>query len=312
MQEMLNAPQPSLQQIAKGVYAWIGVDGNSNAGAVETAQGLVAIDAQQSVRLGRQFRSVAEATLTRPIVCLVNTHFHLDHTAGNVAFEGVPILAHERTLSIMTDYLGPIDAESWSISALGPKLRLFFGSNFKSLVAAGSEGERWFIDRMTGPDNETILLRPPTETFAHSFTFEMPGDRLKMEYWGPAHSDGDLVIWLENAKVAFLGDLMFHGRVPWLGDCDLDGWIDRLARVLLLDVDAVVPGHGPVATLQDVEDFRTLLMSLRSAVAAAVRNGLSEEAASIEVNLPEYRHLSRYKEWMPYNVRAVYQYLKSL
>lgn len=309
---MFNAPKLSLQPIARGVHAWIGVNGNSNGGVIETAEGCVVIDAQQTARLGTQLRAATEAALQRPITRLVNTHFHLDHTAGNIAFGGVPILAHDHTLSIMSGYLGPTNNGTWNISAIEPKLRLFFGSNFKSLVAAGSDGERWFIDRMTGPDNATIVLRAPTETFADTFCFETPGDRVRMEYWGPAHSDGDLVIWLEQVKVAFLGDLMFLGRVPWLGDCDLDGWIDRLARVLLLDVETVVPGHGPVATMQDVDVFRAHLVSLRAAVAAAVKGGVSEDAAVVEVNLPEYQNLARYREWMPYNVRAVYQYLKSI
>lgn len=309
---MLPPSQPSLQPIANGVYAWVGVNGNSNAGVIETTDGFVAIDAQQTARLGRQFRSATELALSRPIMRLVNTHFHLDHTAGNIAFAGVPILAHERTLSIMSDYLGPTDNGTWRISGLEPKLRLFFGSNFGSLVAPGSEGERWFIDRMTAPDNETIVLRAPTETFTGSFCFEAPGDKVRMEYWGPAHSDGDLVIWLEEAKVAFLGDLMFYGRFPWLGDCNLDGWIDRLARFLLLDIEIVVPGHGPVTTMKEVADFRSLLMTLRAAVAAAIKSGSSEEAAAREVDLVEYRKMPRYREWMPYNVRAVYQYLKSL
>ena len=312
MQDMLDAPQPSLQKIAKGVLVWIGANGNSNAGVIETAEGSVVIDAQQTAQLGTQLRVAAESALDRPITRLVNTHFHLDHTAGNIAFDGVPVLGHERTLSIMADYLGPSDRGTWNISGLEPKLRLFFGANFNSLVAPGTDGQRWFIDRMTAPDNDTIALRAPTETFADTFCFETPGDRVKMEYWGPAHSDGDLVIWLEQAKVAFLGDLMFLGRVPWLGDCDLDGWIARLARVLLLAVETVVPGHGPVASLQDVAEFRNHLVTLRGAVLSAVKAGFSEDAAVAEVSLPEYRHLARYREWMPYNVRAVYQYLKSI
>jgi glyoxylase-like metal-dependent hydrolase (beta-lactamase superfamily II) len=311
MQDTLNGTRLSLQPIARGVHAWIGLNGNSNAGVIETAEGSVVIDAQQTAQLGTQLRMATEAALNRPIMRLVNSHFHLDHTAGNVAFAGVPVLSHERTLSVMTDYLGPAYGGTWSISDLGRKLRLFFGSNFNSLVKPGSEGERWFIDRMTAPDNQTIVLRPPSETFADKFRFETPNDRVMMEYWGPAHSDGDLVIWLKEAKVAFLGDLMFHGRFPWLGDCDLDGWIERLDRFLGLDVEVVVPGHGPVATMKEVAEFRALLVALRSAVAAAVKSGLSEEAAAREVDLIEYRNMPRYREWMPYNVRAVYQYLRS-
>ena len=94
MQDMLDAPQPSLQKIAKGVLVWIGANGNSNAGVIETAEGSVVIDAQQTAQLGTQLRVAAESALDRPITRLVNTHFHLDHTAGNIAFDGVPVLGH--------------------------------------------------------------------------------------------------------------------------------------------------------------------------------------------------------------------------
>jgi glyoxylase-like metal-dependent hydrolase (beta-lactamase superfamily II) len=293
------------------VYTWIGVNGDSNAAAVETVDGVVAIDAQQTMRLANQFRTALQGALGRRVTCLVNTHVHLDHTAGNAAFADVSILAHERTRAIMERDLGASRDGAWSITALAPKLRLFFGSNIQDLVAPGTAEETWFITRMSGPDYDTIVLREPTETFADRLSFACAGDRLRLEYWGPAHCDGDLVIWLPAAKVAILGDLMFHGRFPWLGDCDLDGWIERLGQVLRLDVDKVVPGHGPVASLKDVADFRALLMALRAAVMAAIKSGLSEDAAARDVMLPRYSAMPRYREWMPFNVRAAYRYLTS-
>jgi len=110
--------------------------------------------------------------------------------------------------------------------------------------------------------------------------------------------------------VAFLGDLLFHGRFPWLGDCDLDGLIAALGRVLALDIAVVVPGHGPPATLADVARFRDMLAELRGAVDRAIKTGVSEEAAVAEVALPQYAHIQRYAEWMPLDVRAAYRYLR--
>jgi glyoxylase-like metal-dependent hydrolase (beta-lactamase superfamily II) len=103
---------------------------------------------------------------------------------------------------------------------------------------------------------------------------------------------------------------MFHGRFPWLGDCDLDGWIDALGHVLALDVDVVVPGHGAPTTREHVAKFREMLIALRAAVARAVKAGLSEDAAVREVSLPQYADIQRYKEWMPIDVRAAYRYLR--
>jgi cyclase len=308
---MLDNAGSSLREVAKGVYAWIGANGDSNAGAVVTSEGVVAIDAQQTLTQAKQFRAAIGASIGLPVLSLVNTHFHLDHTAGNEAFADVPILAHERTRRMMEHYLGPGDEGRWIVSEIEPKLRLFFGSNIRDLVPPGSAAEAWFVSRMSGADYEYIALRAPTWTFADSFSFHDSDARLRLDYWGPAHSDGDLVVQLERAKVAFLGDLMFHGRFPWLGDCDLDGWIEQLARILLLDLDIIVPGHGPVVTLAEVAEFRALLQAIRGGAANAISIGASEDAAVLNATLPQYEYMPRYREWMPFNIRAAYRYLRS-
>ena len=306
----MSAAQPSLEQIAEGVWAWIGERGDSNAGAFLTSDGLVAVDAQQTIALATSFRQAVERAAGRTVETLVNTHFHLDHTAGNVCFAKLPILAHRRTQALIEHYLGASDGP-WKVSDVETRLKLFFGGNVRDLVPPGSAEEAWFVQRMSGPDYATIVLHAPSRTFEDAFAFRTSRGQMRLDYWGPAHCDGDLVVWSSSAKVAFLGDLMFNGRFPWLGDCDLDGWIKQLGRILTLDIEKVVPGHGPVTSLKEVAAFRDLLSGLRDAVAAAIARGGSEDAAAQEVSLPRYAHLPRYKEWMPLNVKAVYRYLKS-
>jgi len=295
-----------LTTVAPGVHAWIGAGGDSNAGAVDTPHGLLVIDAQQNQDLAEAFRATLSASVGQPVRALVNTHYHIDHIAGNVAFADVPIVAHEKTLQALVHELGPLSADGATIANPLSKARMFFGSNFDQLVP---EGERnWFIARVSG--ESPLTVRPPTETFADRVSLRLQNDTLHVEYWGPAHCDGDLIIYLENARVAFLGDLLFNGRFPWFGDCDLNGWIACLERVLKMDLDTAVPGHGPPATLREVAAFRDLLAAVRSAVEAAVKSGLSEDAAAREVAIPEYTHMQRYKEWMPFNVRSTYRYLR--
>ena len=77
-----------------------------------------------------------------------------------------------------------------------------------------------------------------------------------------------------------------------------------------MDLDTVVPGHGPPATLKEAAAFRDLLTDVRRAVHDAIRAGLSEEAAVREVVIPAYAGMQRYREWMPFNVRAAYRYLR--
>ena len=306
----MASPEPQLLAIADGVYAWIGAGGDSNAGAIDTPDGMLAVDAQQYPRLARQFRTAVDTVTGKPIRGLINTHCHLDHTSGNIVFADVPILAHEKTLAAMHAALGPKTGAHWTITDYATKIRFLFGQNLLELVPEHDPAQSWFRGRISQPDYDTVVIAPPTETFADQFTFHLPRDTVHLGYWGAAHCDGDIVVQLEKSRVIFLGDLLFCGRFPWLGDCDLNGWIDRLARVLTLDIEVVVPGHGMPATLKEVARFRAMLIALRDAVDAAIKSGASEEAAVREVSLPQYAGIPRYGDWLPIDVRAAYRYLR--
>jgi glyoxylase-like metal-dependent hydrolase (beta-lactamase superfamily II) len=302
--------EPQLLTVAPGVHAWIGAGGDSNAGAVETRDGLIAIDAQQYPRLARQFRAAIEAKTGKPVRALIDTHCHLDHTAGNIVFADVPIVAHEKTLAAMHANLGAKSGAHWAVSDYATKIKMLFGQNLFDLVPEDDPAQAWFRQRIGLSDYDTVTVAPPTQTFADRFVFHLPDDVLRLDYWGAAHCDGDIVVWLPGRKVAFLGDLLFHGRFPWLGDCDLSGLVDRLAHVLTLDLAVVIPGHGMPTDLAQVARFRDMLVALRASVEAAIRSGVSEEAAVREVKLPQYAAIPRYADWLPHDVRAAYRYLR--
>lgn len=299
-----------LVTVADGVHAWIGAGGDSNAGAIETPDGLIVIDTQQYPRLARQLRAAVLAKSGQPLRIVVNTHCHLDHTSGNTIFGDVPILAHAKTLAAMNTCLGARSGPEWTVTDVDTKLRFLFGQNVLELVPADDPARRWFEGRISLPDYDTVVVRPPSETFADSFAFHLPDDTVRLHYFGPAHCDGDVVVHLEKRKVAFLGDLLFHGRFPWLGDCDLDGLIAALGRVLALDLAVVIPGHGPPTTQAEVARFRAMLTELRAAVDRAIKSGVSEDAAVREVALPQFAQVQRYQEWLPLDVRAAYRYLR--
>lgn len=303
-------PKPELVQVAKDVYAWIGAGGDSNAGAFVTPQGLVAIDAQQYPRLAQMFRGALTEATGKPVTRLIDTHCHLDHTAGNIMFADVPILAHEKTLKALVDNLGPKDGAYWTLTDYEAKSKLLFGQNLFELVPLDDPGQAWFRQRIGLPDYDRMVIAPPTETFADTFEFVLADDVVRCHYWGPAHCDGDITVHFLKRKVIFLGDLLFYRRFPWMGDCDLNGWIDRLGEVMALDIDIVIPGHGPPTDLSEVKRFREMFVQLRAGVEKAIRNGLSEEAAMREVQLPDFSTLPRYKEWLPTDVKATYRYLK--
>ncbi|MEI9916940.1 MAG: amidohydrolase family protein [Methylovirgula sp.] len=97
---------PSLVPVAENVYAWIGVNGDSNAGVVTTPQGLIVIDAQQTEAQGRNFRKTIETALGKPVIRLVNSHFHLDHVAATSLSPMCPFWHTKRTGQILREMLG--------------------------------------------------------------------------------------------------------------------------------------------------------------------------------------------------------------
>ncbi|HSM41394.1 MAG TPA: MBL fold metallo-hydrolase [Afifellaceae bacterium] len=300
--------EPELRPLATGVHAWIGAGGDSNAGVIDTPDGLIVIDAQQHAGLARRFRDALDAAYGKPVRALINTHYHFDHVAGNSIFAaGIPIIAHEITRRRLEARLGTDGPPPWTVTDMETMAGMFYGENIGDLVPKTDPAWSWFEQRFEPADYDRLEIVPPTETFADRFAFHLPDGAIELDYFGPAHSDGDIVVQIPHAGVVFLSDLFFYGRFPWLGDCDLDGWIGALDIMLQRNFDVIVPGHGNVGSPADLAWFRDLLSALRRAVDNAIAGGSTEEAACAEVQLPDYAHLSRYDEWMRFNVRSAYR-----
>ena len=219
---------------------------------------------RSNIRVSVGCSATRSATTSKPLSMLIDTHCHLDHTHGNVVFEDLPILAHDKCLAAMKAALGPLSGDRWEITDFSTKLRILFGTNVNELVPEGDPYRAWFHKRIGLPDYDVVTIVPPTQTFADQFVFHLPNETVRLEYWGPAHCDNDIVVYLEKSKVIFLGDLVFNGRYPWLGDGNLDGWIDRLSHVMTLDIAVAIPGHGPPTDMKEVERFRDMLIGIRS------------------------------------------------
>lgn len=251
----VGAAEPlPLQAVAPGVWfvqgeAALGSVENrnfiSNAGVVVTPAGVVLIDALGSPALAESLLAAIKSITSQPVRYVIVTHYHADHVYGLQVFQaaGARIIAHEAGR-----------AHVQSDAAL---LRL---------QASRASLAPWVDD--------TTRLVPADQWVRDDMVLELGGERLHIRHAGPAHTSEDLTVWVEGPRVLFAGDLVFRGRIPYVGQADSQGWIMALSELITAAPAVIVPGHGPASTraLEDLQLTRDYLQFLRDAMGHAAAN----------------------------------------
>ena len=211
-----------------------------------TDDGVVVIDALGSPTLGKELIESIRRLTTQPIRYVIVTHYHADHVYGLQAFKaiGATILAHPEG----REYLNS-DTAQRRLEASRQELFPWIDENTR-LVSS----DRWL-------DAEETTLR------VGSFDFVI-------RHVGPAHTPEDVVVFVPKLGVLFAGDLVFRGRVPFVGQADSQNWIASLGRLIEFHPKVMVPGHGPVSEmpLADLELTRDYLVYLRKSMREAAEN----------------------------------------
>jgi len=207
-----------------------------NVGVLRTSEGAVVVDTMTFRMQGERVRELAEELGGGPVQVVLNTHWHRDHTHGNPAFPpGTKIVATERTL----EHLRNRDAPYWTGAAAG-----------------------------------TL----PNETFTDQHEIKLGGKTIRAMHLGRGHTDGDLVVLFVEDRVLHAGDLFFNKLYPSV-DLESGGslkeWGDTLDRVLALDFDRVIPGHGPVSDRNGLIAFQAFIRQLWQVGAEAAAKGRS-------------------------------------
>ena len=236
----------------------------SNAGFVVTDSGVIVIDALGSPQLARELMQEIRRVTGKNVTHVIVTHYHADHIYGLQEFKraGARIIAHRGGL----EYLHSDLAAS-------------------RLAASRNDLAPWI-------DSETRLV-PADEWIDASREIEAGGIRLQLIPVGPAHTTEDLVVFLPSEKVLFAGDLVFRGRIPFVGQARSGEWIRALSRMLELGAQAVVPGHGPLSrnAHADLELTRDYLTYLRDTMGRAAREMEPFDEAYARVDWSRFQHL---------------------
>lgn len=253
-----GAGQPRVEEVADRVFAYIQPDGSwmlNNTGFLTGARGVTSIDACATVDRTAAYLAAIATVTDRPVRLLVNTHHHGDHTHGNFLFPGATIVAHERCR--------------------------------EELLAAGLPGRG---DIWEPVDWGPVELDPPLLTYDERVTVWLDDTRCELRHVGrPAHTTNDSIVWIPDHAVLFAGDLLFNGGTPFVLSGSVTGTIDVLEGVLRpLGARTIVPGHGPVAGPELIDDVLGYLHFVLDAARAGMAAGLSPLETARQTPLGPY------------------------
>ena len=242
-QQDFSAVEIQTTELAPGIYMLVGAGGNLGLSVGD--DGAFLIDDQFAPLSDKIMAAVAELT-DAPVEFLANTHWHGDHTGGNEAFgnAGAVIVAHDNVR-----------------------------------VRMSTEQLREIFNQAMPPSPDAAL---PIVTFNDELTLHWNGETIHAFHSGPGHTDGDVVLHFQEADIFHMGDNFFNGFYPFIdvdSNGDINGMIATGYRVLAMSNAGtrIIPGHGPLATADDLRDWLQVLRTTRESIQDLIDQGMSAD-----------------------------------
>jgi glyoxylase-like metal-dependent hydrolase (beta-lactamase superfamily II) len=241
--EDFSKVQIKVTKVAGSVYMLEGSGGNIGASVGD--DGIVIVD-DQYAPLAEKIQAALKGITDKPVRFIINTHYHGDHTGGNSYFQKqAPIIAQDNVR--------------------------------KRLESGGSAGNGSSVHMDVKPAAKEAL---PIITFDHDVTVHLNGEDIRALFFPAGHTDGDSMIFFSKSNVVHMGDDFVTYGFPFI-DVDsggsINGMIDGVEKVIAQvppDVK-IIPGHGPISSLDDVRAYLIMLKATRDVVATALKEGKS-------------------------------------
>jgi cyclase len=244
-----------VERVTENVFAETGIRG-CNPGYVVTSQGVVVIDTPQLPTHAVKMHEEAEAK--GPIRYIINTEHHVDHIFGNYYF---------RDTGLVISHIGVYN----EFMTVTPELNPYDYAK-EALPTDDPEGEAIF------PDEQEYFANcnKPSITFEGNMTIRLGRHTFELIHT-PGHTPGQIAVYVPEESVLFTGDTIFNKCQTWHYASDIETWIKSLDMLKTLDVDLIVPGHGPVCTKRELDVQKAFLLEWLAAVAAGVANSWTKE-----------------------------------
>ncbi|MDX1384359.1 MAG: MBL fold metallo-hydrolase [Thermoanaerobaculia bacterium] len=264
-----------LHDLGNGLWAYLQPDGGwglSNAGLVVDGEASLLVDTLFDLRLtGEMLEAMRRATpAAASIDTLVNTHANGDHTFGNELVGGARIVASQAC----ADEMGEAGPERLAgLVAAAPQM--------------GETGD-YLLDIFGSFEFEGITLTPPTETFSGSTELRVGAKEVVLHEVGPAHTRGDILVHVPGDRAVFTGDILFIQGHPIIWAGPVGNWLRACDRILAMDVETIVPGHGPLTDKAGVRALRDYFSYLEAEARKRYDAGMSAFEAAGDISLADY------------------------
>lgn len=227
-----------------------------NPSYVITSDGIVVVDTPQLPTYAVKMREEAERH--GPIRYIINTEHHVDHIFGNYYFRGTGIVISH--LEVYKEFM-----------KVTPEINPYEYAK-EAIPTDDPEGEAIF------PDEKTYFANynRPTVTFDGTMTIRLGNHTFEL-ISTPGHTPGQIAVYVPEERVVFTGDTVFNKCQTWLYASEVEPWIKSLEFLKTLDVDYIIPGHGPVCKKEEIDVQKAFLLEWVTAVAVALSKGWSKE-----------------------------------
>jgi len=284
------------EKVSDSIY-YATSSGTMNVGAnspilVNDNEALV-VDSEITPAAARALVADLKAITPKPIGYVVDSHYHYDHAHGNQVFSPtIPVIGHDNTYKRMLTnvmeqytYLTSVEPVPARLASLRQRIAETTDPQQKATLERQVATNQGYLDAV-----KEIKVTPPNQTFASKMTLYRGSREIQILYLGRGHTDTDVVVYLPKERTVATGDLM-ESIISYMGDSYPEDWIVTLDKLLALDFDTVLPGHGTVFKGKDrIRAFQKYLRSVIDQSMAFKKQGLSADDAAAKVDVTAFRN----------------------
>ena len=286
--------QKGLQDLGNGCFAWLVPDGSwgySNAGLIVDGKDSLLVDTLFDLKSTREMLDGIRSQVPQAahIDTLINTHANGDHTFGNQLVTGARIIGTNACVTEMLERPPEVLRERMN--------------NWKQLGEAGA-----FMHEVMGSrfDFSGVVNTPPTDTFDGAMTLHVGSKEVQLLEVGPAHTHGDMLVYVPEDRTVFSGDIMFVKGHPVVWAGPISNWIKACDQILAWDVETVVPGHGAITDKNGVRALKNYFEFILVEARKRYDAGMSDEEAAQDISWESFRDWGE-PERVIVNVNAAYR-----